>query len=99
MKMLKGINMKPLLLGFILLGFLTRGLSAQNPAEPGHFDYYLLNLSWSTEFVRPCRPVRSVQLIPDLFFTGFGRRTAMDPGRLTATALRLLQQIPPHGWI
>jgi ribonuclease T2 len=24
--------------------------TAQNPAEPGHFDYYLLNLSWSPEF-------------------------------------------------
>jgi len=23
---------------------------AQKPAEPGHFDYYLLNLSWSPEF-------------------------------------------------
>jgi ribonuclease T2 len=23
---------------------------AQAPAEPGHFDYYLLNLSWSPEF-------------------------------------------------
>lgn len=23
---------------------------AQNPAEPGHFDYYLLNLSWSPAF-------------------------------------------------
>jgi len=23
---------------------------AQTPAEPGHFDYYLLNLSWSPEF-------------------------------------------------
>lgn len=36
-----------------LLAFLTVfsiGAHAQNPAEPGHFDYYLLNLSWSPEF-------------------------------------------------
>jgi ribonuclease T2 len=36
-----------------LLAFLTFfliGAHAQNPAEPGHFDYYLLNLSWSPEF-------------------------------------------------
>lgn len=36
------------LLAFLI--FFSSGAHAQNPAEPGHFDYYLLNLSWSPEF-------------------------------------------------
>lgn len=42
--------MKPLLPLLAFLTFLSIGAHAQNPAEPGHFDYYLLNLSWSPEF-------------------------------------------------
>jgi ribonuclease T2 len=34
----------------VLLAFLSRPATAQAPAERGHFDYYLLNLSWSPEF-------------------------------------------------
>ena len=30
--------------------------NAQNPAEPGRFDYYLLNLSWSPEFCKTVAP-------------------------------------------
>jgi ribonuclease T2 len=33
-----------------VLVLLSRTAAAQKPAEPGHFDYYLLNLSWSPEF-------------------------------------------------
>jgi ribonuclease T2 len=42
--------MRFLILGQLLLGFHTRSLGAQSAAEPDHFDYYLLNLSWSPEF-------------------------------------------------
>jgi ribonuclease T2 len=37
----------PVLAFSIVLSVCVR---AQTPAEPGHFDYYLLNLSWSPEF-------------------------------------------------
>lgn len=33
-----------------VLSLLSMSATAQAPAEPGHFDYYLLNLSWSPEF-------------------------------------------------
>ena len=33
-----------------LLAALSGTARGQQPAEPGHFDYYLLNLSWSPEF-------------------------------------------------
>lgn len=33
-----------------LIAWVSATAGAQNPAEPGHFDYYLLNLSWSPEF-------------------------------------------------
>jgi ribonuclease T2 len=44
------LSMKCVLLVLaISIGFSMRA-PAQNSAEPGHFDYYLLNLSWSPEF-------------------------------------------------
>lgn len=42
--------MKALLLFLTILALLAIDGHAQTPAEPGHFDYYLLNLSWSPEF-------------------------------------------------
>jgi ribonuclease T2 len=33
-----------------LLAWVSAAAGAQKPAEPGHFDYYLLNLSWSPDF-------------------------------------------------
>lgn len=42
--------MKHVLLVLATPVLLSMCASAQAPAEPGHFDYYLLNLSWSPEF-------------------------------------------------
>lgn len=36
--------------------WLSQSPMAQQSAEPGHFDYYLLNLSWSPEFCKTVAP-------------------------------------------
>ncbi len=35
---------------FLALGFVAPFASAQHKGQPGHFDFYLMNLSWSPEF-------------------------------------------------
>ena len=42
--------MKYLLSVLLALAMLAKLSVAQSPAQPGHFDYYVLNLSWSPEF-------------------------------------------------
>ncbi len=42
--------MKCLLCLLATLALSSIGAAAQSSAEPGHFDFYLLNLSWSPEF-------------------------------------------------
>ena len=42
--------MKSIILSLLLLCLCSVPLAAQEPAKPGHFDYYLLDLSWSPAF-------------------------------------------------
>ncbi|QHN02659.1 ribonuclease T [Granulicella sp. WH15] len=42
--------MRLITLCLLLFGLFAQSLIAQAPAQPDHFDYYLLNLSWSPEF-------------------------------------------------
>jgi ribonuclease T2 len=45
-----GIARCTVLLCIAMLPSIPGTAAAQKPAEPGHFDYFLLNLSWSPEF-------------------------------------------------
>lgn len=47
-RILTGLMAFGLLLGLTLTG--AGSAAARDPAQPGHFDYYLLSLSWSPEF-------------------------------------------------